>query len=83
MIVENWHILLIVAFVSLPIYWLVARFFFDDWQDFLDHLRLFYQPIWLSALRGEFSEDMWAQVKLFVYLGLCFGWALFVTNVFV
>ncbi|WP_428634742.1 hypothetical protein [Sedimenticola sp.] len=82
-IFESWHILVIVAMVSLPVYWLLGRFFFDDWQDFLDHLRLWYQPFWLSALRGEFNEDMWAQVKLFVFLGICFGWALVVANLFV
>jgi hypothetical protein len=71
-IFENWHILVIVAVVSLPIYWLLGRFFFDDWRDFLDHLRLWYQPFWLSALRGEFNEDMWAQVKLFLFLGICY-----------
>jgi hypothetical protein len=79
-IFEHPHILIIVAVISLPLYWFIGRFFFNDWQDFLDHLRLWYQPIWLSAFRGEFSEDMWAQAKLFVFLGLCFGWALLLTN---
>jgi len=39
-IFDHWNILLIVAAASLPIYWLVGRMFFDDWQDLLDHLRL-------------------------------------------
>jgi len=82
-IFENWHILVIVAVVSLPVYWLLGRLFFDDWRDFLDHLRLWYQPFWLSALRGEFNEDMWAQVKLLLFLGICFGWALVLANLFV
>ena len=80
---ESWHILVIVAVFSLPIYWFLGKFFFDDWQDFLDHLRLWYQPFWLSALRGEFNEDMWAMVKLLVFFGICFGWALVVGNFFV
>ena len=82
-IFEHWYILAIVAVVSIPLYWVIGRFVFDDWQDFLDHLRLWYQPIWLSALRGEFHEDLWAQVKLFMFLGLCFVWALFVAGFFV
>ena len=82
-IFEHPHILIIVAVISLPLYWLIGRYFFDDWRDFLDHLRLWYQPIWLSAFRGEFGEDMWAQAKLFVFLGLCAGWAFFVANFFV
>ena len=71
------------AFVSLPVYWFIGRFLFDDWQDFLDHLRLWFQPFWLSALRGEFNEDMWAQVKILVYLLICSGWVLGISMLFV
>jgi hypothetical protein len=71
---DHWGTLALVALFSLPLYWFIGRIFFDDWQDFLEHLRLWFQPFWLSALRGEYHADMWAQVKLFVYLLICGGW---------
>ncbi len=72
-----------VAVVSLPVYWFIGRFFFDNWQDFLDHLRLWFQPFWLSALRGEFNEDTWAQVKIVIYLLICSAWVFGISKLFI
>lgn len=59
------------ASLALPAYWALGRFFYDTWSDFLDALRLWFQPSWLSALRGEWHEDNWETLKLLIYLLLC------------
>jgi hypothetical protein len=41
-----------------------ARRVFDGWGGFLEALRYWFQPGWLSLLRGEWVEDQWAQFKL-------------------
>ncbi len=80
---DHMNILVIVGILSLPFYWLIGRMFFEGWQDFLDHLRLWYQPLWLSALRGEFDADMWSGVKLLVYLLICAGWVFGISNLII
>ncbi len=82
-IFDHWEILAPVAILSLPVYWFVGRLFFESWQDFLEHLRFWFQPIWLSALRGEFHEDMWAQVKFLLYLLICICWVFGVSNLLI
>ena len=47
-----------------------ARRVFDGWDGFLEASRYWFQPGWLSFLRGEFMEDQWAQFKLI-------GWVVF------
>lgn len=76
---DHWSILAPVIVFSFPVYWLVGRYFFSDWQDFLENLRLLYQPFWLSAFRREFNEDIWAEIKLFFYLLICACWVFGIT----
>lgn len=63
------------AIIAIPIYIGIGRLFFDSWDDFLDSLRLLYQPQWLSALRGEWHEDNWVSLKLLLYLIFCLACA--------
>lgn len=57
--------------LAIPLYIGIGCLFFDNWQDFLEHLRYLYQPWWLSALRGEFYEDQWAGLKMLFYFIFC------------
>lgn len=59
------------AVAAIPAYIAVGSVFYDSWEDFLDCLRLWFQPGWLSALRGEWSEDNWQTLKLLLYLLMC------------
>jgi hypothetical protein len=45
-----------------------ARKVFDGSGGFLEALRYWFQPGWLSFLRGEFMADQWAQFKLMGWL---------------
>jgi hypothetical protein len=62
---------IVCAFAAIPAYIAAGSVFYDNWEDFLESLRLFYQPSWLSLLRGEWGEDNWATFKLFFYLAVC------------
>lgn len=41
-----------------------ARRVFEGWSGFLEALRYWFQPGWLSFLRSEWVEDQCAQFKL-------------------
>ena len=65
------QLFIICAVAAIPAYIVVGSVFYDSWDDFLDGLRLWFQPGWLSALRGEWSEDNWETLKLLFYLLVC------------
>lgn len=60
---------------AIPAYIALGSVFYDSWEDFLDSFRLWFQPWWLSALRGEWRDDTWETLKLLVYLLMCVGMA--------
>ena len=59
------------AFVAIGVSFLAAlvvfRIFFSGLNDFIECVRFFLQPNWISAFRGEWAEDSWATAKLFVW----------------
>lgn len=65
------NLFIVGAIVAVPAYIAVGSVFYNGWDDFLDNLRLFFQPSWLSFLRGEWGEDNWATLKLVFYFVLC------------
>jgi hypothetical protein len=60
---------------AIPLYLYGAKLFFGDFSGLLDSLRFFYQPSWLSMLRGEWHDDNWASLKFFLYLAYCLACA--------
>jgi len=65
------RLLVLAATLAVPVsLWLWHRFF-DDWDDFLECLRYWFQPDWVSLLRGEWQEDWWATLRLLIYLVCC------------
>ena len=49
------------------------RWIFDDWQDFLDCLRLSLTPDLISLFRGEYWEDLKQSFKLTLFLAAALG----------
>ena len=45
--------------------------FYNGWEDFLDCLRLFFQPSWLSFLRDEWADHNWELLKLILFVVVC------------
>lgn len=65
--------LLLIVF-NFPIYHILVRYvFWDDWGGFWKALKFFFTPELFSALRGEFYEDLWEELKLTLFLGACAG----------
>lgn len=52
---------------------ILFKVFFDDLGDFLECVRFWITPDIISAFRGEWDEDQWSELKLFLYLGLSIG----------
>jgi hypothetical protein len=67
------HPLLKTFVVCLPLYYIVWKFIFGSWDEFLDALRFWFTPGWLSLLRGEFGSDLFAAIKLIFFAILCVG----------
>ena len=49
------------------------RWIFDDWQAFLDCLRLSLTPDLISLFRGEYWEDLKQSFKLTLFLAAALG----------
>jgi hypothetical protein len=69
------HYLLIVVFamVDAPLIYLAYRVIFRDAEEFLESLRFWLTPDILSAFRGEFWEDWWAEMKLGLFVAATAG----------
>ena len=80
---ENPKLLLILAAISLPLYYFIGKSFYKSWADFTDALRYLFQPGWLSAARGEFNEDFWETLKFYLYLATCAAFVLIEYKIFV
>ncbi|MGZ0706774.1 hypothetical protein ACWPKO_00365 [Coraliomargarita sp. W4R53] len=57
----------VVGFLALV---LSFRLFFACRDDFFDAIRHCFTPDFISLLKGEWTEDQWNELKLFVWLAL-------------
>lgn len=58
--------------VAIPLYVFSAKIWFDDYDGFIDALTYWFQPQWLSMLKGEWHEDNWQSLKFMFFLLTCF-----------
>ena len=49
---------------------LTYRLFFNTHDDFFEAIRHWFTPDIISAFRGEWGEDQWNELKLFLWLGI-------------
>jgi hypothetical protein len=61
----------VLAVLNVPVYILIGRQMFEDWQDFWECVRFYLTPDLLSAIRGERWDDLWAELRLFFFLAVC------------
>jgi len=66
------HWLILIA-ANIPLYLVVGKVFFGSWAEFFDTLRFWLTPDIVSAWRGDYWADNWAELKLFVFMALCAG----------
>ena len=63
--------LIVLAIVNYPLYRLIGRRFFEDWSEFSQAILFWFTPDSWSFLRGEFMEDLWAELKLTAFVLCC------------
>lgn len=57
--------------VNLPVYFVVGRVFFKNWEEFEESIAYLFQPDIFSAFSGEFWDDWWATLKFGLWTGSC------------
>lgn len=67
---KSWVLL---GILNIPVYLGLGKLIFDDWACFFESIGFWLTPDWISMLRGQWAEDWWGTLKLFVFLGLCAG----------
>ena len=70
----NFVLVAILAVVNAPVYWVLYKLLFTDFEEFVEAIRFYVTPDIISWVRGEYHEDIWAELKLGVLLvvsGLC------------
>ena len=43
---------------------------FKDWDEFVECVKFCFTPEIISALRGKYWEDVWAETKILLWLGI-------------
>jgi len=64
---------IILAIVNAPVYWLIGWLVFDTWDEFWECVKYWLMPDIVSWFRGEALDDMWAEMKLFIFALMCAG----------
>jgi len=62
---------IVLAVANIPVYIGVGWLFFRTWDDFWEAVRFWLTPDILSAFRGEYWEDSWAEIKLGLWVVCC------------
>ena len=66
-------LILSLAVVNIPVYYLLYRLIYRDAQEFLDAIYFWFKPDLWSWMDGEYWEDAWAEMKLGLFLAACSG----------
>ncbi len=66
-------VLIILAVLNVPIYFLLGKCMFDDWAGFLECMKYWVTPDSWSFFKGEALDDWFAEMKLFIWMAGCIG----------
>lgn len=61
------------AVLNAPLYYVAFKILFKDREEFFEAIWFWLKPDLWSALRGEFWEDLWAEMKLWLFVSACTG----------
>lgn len=67
----NVSLVILLAVVNIPLYWCLYRALFTDVDELADAIKFWITPEIFSAFRGEYVDDIWAELKLFLLVGGC------------
>jgi hypothetical protein len=56
---------------NIPIYILLGKLLFEDWEGFKEAVGYLFTPDFWSFFEGEWLEDRWAELKLGLFVILC------------
>jgi hypothetical protein len=56
---------------NIPLYFILGWWLFRTWSGFWECLRFWITPDIVSMVKGEFSDDFWAEMKIFWWIILC------------
>lgn len=59
--------------VSLAVGYILYKLLFDDLDEFLHCVKFWLTPDIISLFRGQYYEDMWAEIKLILWLAITIG----------
>jgi len=62
--------------LGLLVAFLFFKPFFGDWSGFWECVHYWFTPDIVSIFRGEWEDDRWASLKLFIWLALSVGTAI-------
>lgn len=65
-----------------PLYYVFWKALFESREEFLEALRFWFQPNWLSLLRGEFNRDLYKSFKVGFFVFLCAVTTFLMINLF-
>lgn len=68
---EHPTLLLILIVINLPVYKIFMDVFLGNFDGFKESVWYGFIPDIISAFKGEFWDDQWAEIKLAYYLALC------------
>jgi len=54
--------------VSLTVMAILYKPLFGDWEEFVECVKFWFTPDIFSLLMGEFTEDLWSELKLVFWL---------------
>ena len=78
---EHPVLLIVIAFISYPVYFRLAKAFFGQQLETLgETLHYLYQNDWISIKKGEYVEDRFATMKFGVFACCCLLWPAAVTE---
>lgn len=59
--------------ITIALLFVLFRLFFQDLNDFKEHVKFLFVPDLVSALKGEYNEDRNSSFKVVIYLGISLG----------
>ena len=59
--------------VSGAIGYMLYKLLFDDLHEFVHCVKFWFTPDIISLFRGQFYDDMWAEMKLILWLVVTIG----------
>ena len=71
---ETGRIVMIVCLVvDIPLWILIGKVMFGDMATFLESIRFMLTPDILSMIRGEWTDDVMAETRGYIFLAACAG----------